>query len=157
MIDSDPTLKRIKANIAKRKPLPVKDLVNEAMRLHSQIPKVEPGAYRKIGDATLKSQADQSRVVTIKATLLRERLAMDALISELDAHLRTKYKVYLANFNRATQDASIDNALRPIVSAQRKLANAVQILDVLVDDYVSNRFSLSGAVKALEILNRADV
>lgn len=157
MIDTDKRLKSILLKLSKRPVPPLGKFVAEAAKLHEQIPKVPRGRFALLPDATLQSQALQSRLVGIQALNLREKLYLEGVRDELDSYLRAKYWNFLDRHNRQTQTALVESALAPILRRIRALDSAHQVMTAYLDDFISNRFSLSSAAKALEASHRGDV
>ena len=155
MIDTDPKLRKIALLLKKRAALPVRRYVDECLRLHESMPHPQRGQFGRIPDAILEVNAKESRVAHLRAELLKEKLFLEDVLQEVDDHLRAKYCNYLDRFNKDTQTATVNNALRPIARRVKPLANAVMVIDALLQSMDNHRFSMGGTVKALEQQSRS--
>ena len=155
MIETDAKLKKIAELIRRRQALPIRRYVDECMRLHSSMPHPGRGQFGQIPNAILEVNAKESRVAHLRAELMREKLFLEDVQSEVDNHLRAKYCNYLDRFNKDTQTATVNNALLPIARRVKPLENALLVIDSLLQSMDNHRFSMGGTVKALEQQSRS--
>jgi hypothetical protein len=154
LVATDPKLKQVLSNLEKRKVVPHKAYIKEALELHAKLPKLVPRGSQ-LATSLVRINADRNRIVQIKTVCMSESLEIKDVMSRLSDHLSTKYVSYLSQFkNQAARNSILAEALAPFTRRTRPLANALEIIDVVLSDYDKTSFAIRDCCAALQLAER---
>jgi len=154
MIDSDPRIKKTLAILKSRPKLDVDSLVDKVFAYHKRLPERKPES-RHMASAQMTISGIRSRVAAIKMECLREKVFLESQQVTLEKYVRTQYMNYLSKSTAPTQVAIIHTALRPLIARITPLENAIQVIDVCLEDFDKVAWTYKGVNDSLSLSDRA--
>ena len=149
VIESDPRLKKITADVAERSQLPVTKWIEETRRLAQNIPRVRLGHPSSMEESRLQLSSHRSRLVGIKFDLLRERAVLAGIHQDMKDYLYARYHQFLLGVKtERARSAIVNKALQPLTKRLRPIDAALELVELVMSDYDSRGFAFRDLVAA---------
>jgi hypothetical protein len=154
LIDSDPEVRRVLADLKRREPLPIARMVREAVSWLGKGSR--PGnKAADIPDARQTLAAYRTKIVYHKVRILEERNKLAGIREDLRDHLAVKYVNFLAGVrNQRSREAMLAQALIPLRKRIREMNDALEVIDAILEDYDSRSFMFKDTISALQLGER---